>query len=233
MNLKKVICSLTTICLLLSTNLTTGATALENLSDLPEIKPYQEVIEKLNKELNSEISIPSNEIIQNASLDRDAIYNNILSQSLSEFEDSLRNELKEFAHPTNKTTYPQDEEGTRISIEFEKTPTPKIPTREIRERLTQKRNLYASTGESRGAVDLESEVFSVTGSPGTFKYASIYSMAYYTFTDRTHFRCTKNPTYTLSTDKKNCTVKYIGANFTSSGLMLTGQVTHNITYNAG
>jgi hypothetical protein len=235
MKFKKIISTLTSLCLLLITT-TTNATSLENLSDLPEISPYQEVINKLNEELGSQISIPDNETIQFASLDRNTIYNNIINQSLSDFEASLRNEFKEFENPITPFTRSDVDNGTRVSIpinpEYQANEIEPY-AQEIRERIVQKAYLYNNNGESRGAVDLEAEVYSSGWEAYLFKYSTIYSMGYYTYTDRTHFRATKKPTYTLSSDRKNCTVKYIGSHFTSNGLMLTGQLTYTITYNAG
>ena len=234
MNLKKIISGLMGICLAItfSSNVKAETNESKDIKDLPQIKEYQNIIDKINLELGSEISIPDNETIDKASLDRTEIYNNIVNQSLDEFEDNLRKDYENFDNGTYESSE-MIEEGKRIEIPIEKASN-EIQPFSIREPLTQVEYLFdPNTGKNEGAVDLKSEVFSSTGRVGTFVYSSIYSLGYYEYTDRTHFRATSSTSYTLSSDKKNCTAKYTGSYFTATGLQLAGVRTYTITYNAG
>ena len=236
MKIKKNILCLMSIFLVSTFSLTANAepNELKNIKDLPEIRPYQEIIDKVNLELGSEISIPDNMNIEEVLLDRDTIYNNIINQSLEEFEINIKNEYEEFIDGTYQSGV-SDDEGIRVSIPISEnlnSDSNYIQPLSIRETLTQKHLLYNANGERRGAVDLIAEVFSGTGKSGTFTYSRIDALGYYTYTDITHFR-SSSASYTLSSDKKNCTGVYVGSYYTASGLMLAGRITYTITYNAG
>ncbi|WP_195245679.1 hypothetical protein [Clostridium celatum] len=266
MKLKKFICFIVGLVLFSTISMNPYASEQVDLKDLPEIEPYQQIIDDLNNELGSEISIPDDFTIENAGFTKEEIYNNILNIPLTEFKDNLKKEYDDFI--SNKNIDPKsndtgtrvtikpiiddsislnegvrvtNNEGVRVTNNDNNTGIKIIPltrnnvqSKAIREQIIQKRFLYNGDGASRGAVDLESEIFSATGAIGTYSYSKIIDYAYYTFTDRTHFRITdKNKcSYSLSNSNKTCTVQYYGAHFTGTGLMLTGVMKYTIGYNA-
>lgn len=237
MSIKKIFLGIISLILISTFSLQTNGAELKNLRDLPEIKPYQEVIDKLNSELGTEISIPDNITIRNAGLNRDNIYNNILNKSLKEFEQELISQYKEFKDIIN-TKKSLDSEGIRVTPSEENQEIKILPLdslinpRYINKHIIQKKNLY-SEGKNIGAVDLKSEVFTA-GSSGIFKYSRIIDYAHYQFKDRTHFRITSKSkcSYTLINNDETCKVKYYGALFTASGMMLTSIKIYTVTYNA-
>ena len=89
MKLKKFICFIVGLVLFSTISMNPYASEQVDLKDLPEIEPYQQIIDDLNNELGSEISIPDDFTIENAGFTKEEIYNNILNIPLTEFKDNL------------------------------------------------------------------------------------------------------------------------------------------------
>ena len=75
-----------------------------NVNKYPSIEEYERVIEKVNNELGSSISIPAKK--------KNEVYNNIKNIPLDEFEAKLRKEYNEIKDLPNEIYL--DENGNRI-----------------------------------------------------------------------------------------------------------------------
>lgn len=209
------------------------------IRDRKEIAPYLTVIDKINKELNSSISIPDDETLTNAGFLKEDVYTNITSQPLDKFEAELRKEVEKLNNKdvklekNNVTDKNSENAGIRVDVPFSNDSTSNKSSDVVKPMSVVSEIIQKSwLPDGFGAVDLMSEIMSVSGTAGTFFYNRIISAGFYTFTDRTHFRTTSVPIPSLSDSNRVCTVVYKGALFTGQGVMLTGAKTYTMTYNA-
>lgn len=66
--------------------------AVQEISDLEEIKPYAQILDKLNDELGTEFAFPTNEVLQKAGMDRSEVIASIQSTEVNDYEQMIRNQ---------------------------------------------------------------------------------------------------------------------------------------------
>ena len=177
-------------------------------SDDNSIYPYQEIMDKLNKELGSTFHVKEEK--------REFFYNNVKDITPSAFEELLRKQYKEFTESLNVDMGP----GNEISQETI------IKPYYVSEDITQ----YASLSYN-SSMYLSSNVFSFTGGSGTFKYNSIYSYGTTWPSGFTGFHWeVDSKSARLSSDEKSCTVTLRGHPEDANGVALALSLTASNTF---
>lgn len=64
----------------------------QEISDLEGIKPYAQILDKLNQELGTEFAFPTNEVLERTGMDRSEIIAHIKSTDVEDYEQLIRNE---------------------------------------------------------------------------------------------------------------------------------------------
>lgn len=205
--MKKFISFVLSLTLLLGLYIPAYATTT-NTAD--KLAPYQAVIDKVNSDLGSSTYIPTGT--------EDEVYDKIKGKSLDEFETELRKEYKAFLYQSSKDATGIIQKGTDI-LPFS-----------IRENITQ---TYPILYDSN--VVLNSKVFSGTGASGSYTYESIINFGT-SWPGNTGYHFKMDPGqsfYSLSSNRKNCTVSLTGIPVDPNGLALAIVIRANHTFNAG
>lgn len=223
------------------TALASGKKEGKEFRDMAELKPYQRVIDKLNKELNSNMCIPSDEIITKSGFDKNEIYHDITKKSLKVFEDDLREAYTTMKSGNDSLNTNDSEEsdisGNHIEIQIGNIESKTVPSNDgkdvyllnsiqpfaVSEQITQYKKV------PYGELLLSSYVYSATGKIGTFYYSSIIGPGYKA-SGGTNYR-PWGADYTLASDRKSCTVKYLGANY-KDGVQVSEPIVYSLTYHA-
>lgn len=213
-----------------------GSTTRGNLDLDQLISPYQEVIDKLNLEYNTNILIPPD--------GKEEVYGNVKDKTVEEFEKSLRKSYEEIRpyegfheitidYSSSEHISKNTDNAIRVSA---KTSEPisniqlskdDVGVQSIRERIIQEHDMKGF----KGTLYLDSEIFSGTGERGTFKYTEIYDYGHYVYSDRTHYRVT-NSYHKLSDSRKVCLVNYEGYFYTEDGVQLPSRLIYPVAYEA-
>lgn len=185
------------------------------------LAPYRAVIDKLNAELGSTMYIPDK--------NKERVYNNIKDMSLDEFETMLRNDYKTQSADKSSTTKSESSESgdySRDSIKVKNDSD--ITIKSVREEITQTASISYNS-----EMYLTSTVFSATGASGTYTYSSIseYGSQWPSSYTGYHFAVDEG-SYSLSSDRKKCTVTLKGHPENSSGIALTVALTAKNTFSA-
>lgn len=179
----------------------------ESTSSIDELlRPYEEVILKVNNEIGSSYAIPDES--------RETVYEYYGHMSLDEFEQRLADEYYEFV---------QQEDTFSYTTEVQKDSSFSVMA--LREDIRQRRDtIYNSY------VDLYATVFG-GGNPTVYRYTSINNIVvgwpeHYT---GFHFHV-RSTSYELSADRKSCTVTLVGCPVDAAGLTLTVDKTVRMTF---
>lgn len=211
---------------------------------LDTIAPYKAVLDKLNKELGSSMSIPEND---EAGFTKEQIYNSFNTYSPEEFENYMRKEYEAIKLKTNITfdsrngnvyydgVKSENNENFKMTSYFggsEPLNSNEIKVSSYNESLDiepyyTRQDLTQNIEWESGKVFLNSVVFSATGS--NYIYERIINHGHYILSDRTHFRSRNSHNY-LNSSKDVCTVVYNGSYFTKEGYNLATDVTFTIDY---
>ncbi|HAU85185.1 MAG TPA: hypothetical protein DCW90_06690 [Lachnospiraceae bacterium] len=95
--MNKKICSVIFLCLVLvsvmveSMDIKASDGGLIEISELPAIQPYTQILNNLNEELGTGFAFPTNDVITTASMNRDEVIEDILSTDIEDYEQYIRN----------------------------------------------------------------------------------------------------------------------------------------------
>ncbi len=182
------------------------------------LAPYQNAIDKVNGELGSNIYIPDK--------NKEKFYNNVKHMSPSEVENLLRNEYKDIT--SGKPFITQSEPNSYTKSYAMKNGQKKHDTSPMHVRQDIMQTAPISYNSQ---MFLNSTVFSATGASGTYIYETINSYGSSWPSDYTgyHFEVDSG-SYSLSSNKKNCTVTLRGHPEDAYGSALTLSLTEKVTF---
>lgn len=64
----------------------------QEISEMQEIKPYAQILDKLNQELGTEFAFPTNDVLERSGMDRSEVIEHIKSTEIEDYEQLIRNE---------------------------------------------------------------------------------------------------------------------------------------------
>ena len=94
--MNKKICSAIFLCLVLvsvmvgSMDIKASDSDLIEISELPAIQPYTQILNNLNEELGTGFAFPTNDVIATAGMNRDEVIEDILSTDIEDYEQYIR-----------------------------------------------------------------------------------------------------------------------------------------------
>lgn len=94
--MNKKICSAIFLCLVLvsvmvgSRDIKASNDDITEISELPAIQPYTQILNNLNEELGTGFAFPTNEVIATAGMNRDEVIEDILSTDIEDYEQYIR-----------------------------------------------------------------------------------------------------------------------------------------------
>lgn len=250
MKLKIFLCSLLTLSLLLTPYSSNSyANTLPNIKTLPELAPYQQVIDKLNQEYGACISIPDNTTLINSGFKVEEVYENLTSVSVEEFEINLRKDYEEYINGgdtnTQDSTYsetvfceidnsPKDNNKTEYELLLLNSNKPEnFDSKTLYQRVDQMETIYVNNSEI-GRLGISVDVMAPTPTPSNYRYSTFYGWLYNKNPNKVHFRITDTSrcSYSYSSDSKSCTATFYGAHYTPEGVILAGAKTYTLTFYA-
>lgn len=216
--MKRILSIALTFILMFGLTIPVYAEKAKNIDEL--LAPYQEVVNKINTELGSTIYIPD--------VNKEKVYNNVKDMSPAEVETFLRNEYKAYVTGESSTTKPGTGNYTRDNVMDSSVNEQVITPLYVREEITQTAPISYNS-----EMFLDSTVFSATGAIGTYTYESITGYGSQWPSDYTgyHFDVDSG-SYSLSSDRKKCTVTLKGHPEDANGFALLVVLTETVTFSA-
>lgn len=109
--MKRKICSILFLCLMLmsmnvSNRVVKASDSTIEISALPAIQPYVQILNELNEEFGTEFAFPTNEVFAKTEMNRDQVIEEILSVPIEDYEQFIRNAY----NGTDLEGYSQDAE---------------------------------------------------------------------------------------------------------------------------
>jgi len=217
--MKRIITIAMSFVLVLGLGLPTYAQSAKNIDEL--LGPYQAVIDKVNSDLGSSIYIPDK--------NKEMVYNNIKSKTTAEFEAMLRNEYKALTVSEPSITQSGSGNYARDTLTVNSQNNEVITPNYVRESIIQTAPISYNS-----EMFLNSTVFSGTVVAGTYVYESISSYGSQWPSGFTGFHfAVDSGSYSLSSDKKQCTVTLKGHPQDANGVALLIVLTATNTFSAG
>lgn len=184
------------------------------VSDL--LLPYVEVIEEVNQETGSQIYIPTGK--------EEDVYNYYKDYSLEEFKQSLLNDINNY-----NTSLSSSQDMTVVDIGYS---TGELSRNEVQPRAMVEDVVQVAPISHNTSVYLYATVFG-GGNPITYKYKSINKIEVRWPADYTGFHFgVSTCSYSVSSDRKTCTVTLTGSPVNAAGLAQTVLLTTTVTFTA-
>lgn len=179
--------------------------------------PYIEVIEEVNEETGSRIFIPDGK--------EEDVYNYYKDYSLEEFKQSLLNDINNY-----NTTLSSSQDMTVVNTGYS--------SNELSVNSAQPRAMVEDVVQV-APIPYDSYVYLCStviggGNPITYKYKTIIDV-YVDWPDENtgfHFAVSSG-SYSVSSDRKTCTVTLTGSPMNAAGLVLSVVKTCTVTFTAG
>ncbi len=178
-----------------------------------KLQQLSSVVAKVNADLGSTITIPEEE--------ENNVYLYYKDYSLEEFEEEIRTEYEDFL--TSSFT---DKKASENTDNFAKANSASMKSTGSENIVQEKALRYNST------LRLKSKIYGL-GSPPVYRYRSITSVSTLWPSSYTgyHYHLTSS-SYSISTDKKKCTVQITGVPKNAAGLTLTTILHDTVVFSA-
>lgn len=185
------------------------------VSDL--LLPYIEVIEEVNEETGSQIYIPAGK--------EEDVYNYYKDYSLEEFKQSLLNDINDY-----NTALSSSQDMTVVDIGYS---SGVLSRNEVQPRAMVEDVVQVAPIGYNTSVYLYATVIG-GGNPITYKYKTIIDVDVKWPDDYTGFHfAVSSGYYSVSSDRKSCTVTLTGSPMNAAGLVQTVVKTYTVTFTAG
>lgn len=183
--------------------------------------PYQKVINQVNIEIGSNYLIPDNT--------KEEVYDNIKRMSPDEFGKLLKNEYKTYATSLSLNDQSENDNHAEENVLSKNQSNLSIIPNYVSQNITQTHSIQYNS-----KMYLKSTVFSAKGTAGTYIYSSInsYGSQWSSSNKGYHFSVISG-SYSLSSDKKKCTVHLNGMPKDPNGIALAVELKAAYTFSAG